>query len=151
MQFSVPQFVEVEDKIIGPLTLKQFFILLAGAGGIFVLYQLIPSFILFLLAALPVGAVAVILAFGQFNGRSLGALALSAMGFFSESRSFVFRKGADLSMKVTKLKKPAAPSKEAPQETAEEKLSRLHKLTYILDQDIKAERELIQEKFVNLK
>ena len=32
MMFSVPQFIDVEDKIIGPLTLKQFIYLAGGAG-----------------------------------------------------------------------------------------------------------------------
>ena len=31
MQFPVPQFTDVEDKIIGPLTLKQFGIILPPA------------------------------------------------------------------------------------------------------------------------
>ena len=35
MQYPIPQFVEIEDQIIGPLTLKQFFFLLGG--GIFLL------------------------------------------------------------------------------------------------------------------
>jgi hypothetical protein len=35
MQFPVPQFTDVEDKIIGPLTVKQFFILLVSAAIIF--------------------------------------------------------------------------------------------------------------------
>ncbi len=33
MEYQVPQFIEVEDKIIGPLTLKQF-IYVAGASGL---------------------------------------------------------------------------------------------------------------------
>ena len=38
MQFNVPQFIDIEDKIIGPLTLKQFLFLVAGAGLLFVLW-----------------------------------------------------------------------------------------------------------------
>jgi hypothetical protein len=37
MRFQVPQFTDVEDKIIGPLTLKQF-IYLAGSIGICVVF-----------------------------------------------------------------------------------------------------------------
>ena len=45
MRFQVPQFIEVEDKIFGPLTLKQF-IYLAGAGGlVFVLWRVLPLFV----------------------------------------------------------------------------------------------------------
>lgn len=38
MQFAVPQFIDIEDKIIGPLTLKQFFYLAGGAGFFLVLF-----------------------------------------------------------------------------------------------------------------
>ena len=36
MQFQVPQFTEAEDKIVGPLTLRQF-IYIAAAGGVSVM------------------------------------------------------------------------------------------------------------------
>ncbi|TSC61742.1 MAG: SsrA-binding protein, partial [Parcubacteria group bacterium Athens0416_74] len=32
MQFQVPQFIEVEDKIVGPLTFKQFVFIAGGLG-----------------------------------------------------------------------------------------------------------------------
>jgi hypothetical protein len=42
MRFQVPQFIEVEDKLFGPLTLKQF-IYLAGGGGLsFIVFSFIP-------------------------------------------------------------------------------------------------------------
>ena len=42
MHFQTPQFIEIEDKIFGPLTLKQF-IYLAGAAGLsFTAYSLLP-------------------------------------------------------------------------------------------------------------
>jgi len=57
MRFQVPQFIEVEDKIFGPLTLKQF-IYLAGAGGVvFVLWRVFPIFVAIIIAAPPLAAV----------------------------------------------------------------------------------------------
>ena len=41
MQFKVPQFLEIEDKIFGPFTFKQFVYLAGGAGLCFVLYKLL--------------------------------------------------------------------------------------------------------------
>jgi hypothetical protein len=38
MQFKVPQNVQMEDKIVGPLTLKQMIILAAGGGMAYVVY-----------------------------------------------------------------------------------------------------------------
>lgn len=44
MQYQVPQFIEVEDKIVGPMTLKQFIYLVGGAGLSYIIYVLIGSF-----------------------------------------------------------------------------------------------------------
>ena len=42
MQFQVPQFIEIEDKIFGPLTFKQFIYLAGGVGASIVLWLYIP-------------------------------------------------------------------------------------------------------------
>lgn len=39
MQYKIPQNVQVEDKIVGPLTLKQLIILGVGGGITYVLYN----------------------------------------------------------------------------------------------------------------
>lgn len=41
MQFKVPQFLEIEDKIFGPFTFREFIYLAGGAGICFVLYELL--------------------------------------------------------------------------------------------------------------
>jgi hypothetical protein len=68
MQFQVPQFIEVEDKIFGPLTFKQFIYVLGGIGASYMAWRLLPLFI----AApviLGVAAAAASLAFLEYNGR----------------------------------------------------------------------------------
>ncbi|MEX2010361.1 MAG: PrgI family protein, partial [Parcubacteria group bacterium] len=68
MRFQVPQFIEVEDKIFGPLTFKQF-IYVVGAGGIcVVLFYLLPKFLAFLLS-IPVAVFGLALAFYKPNGK----------------------------------------------------------------------------------
>lgn len=54
MQFKVPQFLEIEDKIFGPFTFKEFAYLTGGAGLCFILYKLLG----FLLGAIPIIAIA---------------------------------------------------------------------------------------------
>lgn len=44
MQFKVPQFLEIEDKIFGPFTFREFVYLAGGAGICFVLYELLGLF-----------------------------------------------------------------------------------------------------------
>ena len=54
MQFKVPQFLDIEDKIFGPFTFKEFVYLAGGAGLCFVLYKALGL----ILGAIPILAVA---------------------------------------------------------------------------------------------
>jgi len=68
MRYQVPQFIEIEDKIFGPLTLKQF-IYLAGGGGLsLIFFSLLPLYLTVILS-IPVLAFSFALAFYQVNGR----------------------------------------------------------------------------------
>lgn len=42
MQFHIPQYIDIEDKLFGPLTLKQAVFVAGGAGGAYLAYRLIP-------------------------------------------------------------------------------------------------------------
>ena len=42
MQFHIPQYIDVEDKLLGPLTLKQGLFLGGGAGAIYLVIRLVP-------------------------------------------------------------------------------------------------------------
>jgi hypothetical protein len=68
MQYQVPQFIEIEDKIFGPLTFKQFLYVAGGCALGFIIWSFIPSFI-----ALPLGggvvAFFMMAAFYKVNGR----------------------------------------------------------------------------------
>lgn len=68
MQFTVPQFIEVEDKIIGQFTFKQFLYLLGGAGGSYMWFALIPAPFSYPLI-LATGGLAAALAFYKYNDR----------------------------------------------------------------------------------
>lgn len=68
MRYQVPQFIEVEDKLFGPLTARQF-IYLAGAGGVgLATFSTLP-FIIAVLVTAPVAALALALSFYTMNGR----------------------------------------------------------------------------------
>ena len=68
-QFTVPQFIDVEDKIFGPVTSRQFIILIAAVGPILVAYKL-ADIALFGFLALLIGGGALILAFVRINGQA---------------------------------------------------------------------------------
>ena len=69
-QFVVPQFIDVEDKVIGPITVRQFIILLAGGGLIVIAYKL-SDFALFLLQFVIFSFLTVAVAFIKINGRPI--------------------------------------------------------------------------------
>lgn len=79
MQFRIPQFIEIEDKIFGPFTWRQFIYMAGGAGLAFVIYKLLP---LIIAAPIIVAVVSLALAltFAKVNGRPF---ALALENFFS--------------------------------------------------------------------
>lgn len=66
-QFTVPQFIDVEDKIIGPLTTRQFLIMLGGFMVIGISYKIF-DFSLFLFIGVCVFGFSGVLAFFKING-----------------------------------------------------------------------------------
>jgi len=67
-QFVVPQFIDVEDKIIGPVTTRQFVILLTATLIIFIAYKLADT-ALFIFLLCVIGGFALVLAFVKINGQ----------------------------------------------------------------------------------
>ena len=90
-QFSVPQFIEVEDKIFGPLTLKQFIYLLGGVAAVFLMYVFLPFF-LAVLFGLPVAAFAAALAFYKVNNQPFINVAANAVSYYAKSKLYIWKK-----------------------------------------------------------
>lgn len=90
MEYQVPQFIEVEDKIIGPLTLRQF-IYIAGGGGLCVLFFSYLSMVFALLLALPVAALAASLSFYKINGKSFGDVLEAGFNYLIHTKLFLWR------------------------------------------------------------
>lgn len=68
-QFVVPQFIDVEDKIFGPVTARQFIILLVAGLVLFIAYKLVDTTLFIFLLAI-IGGSALVLAFVKINGQS---------------------------------------------------------------------------------
>jgi hypothetical protein len=90
MRYQVPQFIEVEDKIFGPLTIKQFVYLAGGGGLCLILFTLLP-FWLFVPLALPVAVFAAMLAFYTVNGRPFIFAIEHAFGYFFGSKLYLWQ------------------------------------------------------------
>ena len=91
MRFEVPQFIEVEDKIVGPFTWKQFVYLAGGVGAGIMLYILLPFF-LFVLTGGPLIALACGLAFIPVNNRPLSVFLESMTKYITSSRLYLWKK-----------------------------------------------------------
>jgi len=91
MRFQVPQFIEVESKIFGPLTLKQFIYLIGGAGIVFILYAALPLWLTIPLA-LPVAGFSLALAFYKINNQPFIKVAENAVRHYLSARLYLWRK-----------------------------------------------------------
>lgn len=67
-QFTVPQFIDVEDKIIGPITTRQFIIMVVGGLFIFIWYKAF-TFWWFIAASLGTVGFVALLGFIKINGQ----------------------------------------------------------------------------------
>lgn len=67
-QFVVPQFIDVEDKIFGPITTRQFVIMLVAGIIIFLAFRF-GDFALFVFTLAVVGGIALLFAFVKVNGQ----------------------------------------------------------------------------------
>jgi hypothetical protein len=94
MQFQVPQFIEVEDKIFGPLTLKQFIYLTGTFGLAFALYSLISkvSTVLGIIAGIPCVGFGLALAFYKFNEKPFLNIIESAVKFYFSEKLYIWKK-----------------------------------------------------------
>lgn len=90
MRYQVPQFIEVEDKIFGPLTLKQF-VYLAGGGGLCLAFFTLLPFYLFVFLAIPVAALSLALAFYRVNDRPLISAIEHAFGYYTTSKLYLWK------------------------------------------------------------
>jgi PrgI family protein len=91
MEYQVPQFIEVEDKIFGPLTLKQF-IYLAGGGGLVVILVLYLPLFIGILLSIPVAALSLALAFYKMNGKSFVEMLEYGFNYYIGKRLYIWRR-----------------------------------------------------------
>lgn len=109
MRFEVPQFIEIEDKIFGPFTWKQFVYLGGGVGLAAVLFFTTP-FIVFVLFGAPIAGLAALLAFYPVNNRPFSNFLEAMVYFYKNSRVYHWRKKEDIVYK-DKINGPTSSSR----------------------------------------
>lgn len=91
MNFQVPQFIEIEDKIFGPLTFKQFIYVVGGVGLAFILYAYLPLYIA-IIPMLAIVGLALMLAFLKYNERPFIQLLESAFYYSLTNKLYIWKK-----------------------------------------------------------
>lgn len=91
MQFKVPQFLEIEDKIFGPFTFRQFVYMAGGAGICFMLYRILGLWIGMVPIAL-IAAFSLALAFYKPNDKPFIEMVQSVIRFGFQNKLYIWQK-----------------------------------------------------------
>ncbi|RJQ13527.1 PrgI family protein [Candidatus Parcubacteria bacterium] len=92
MRYEVPQFSEVETKIVGFLSFKQLIYLGVGGGMVYILYKTAPNPFVFIAIAGPIAALAIALAFVKVNGRPFLNFLGSLSQFLLRPKFYIWKK-----------------------------------------------------------
>jgi len=110
IQFQVPQFIETEDKLIGPMSLRQF-AYVGTATAISGLLLFILNFGLWILITIVLGGIGGFLAFGKFNGRPIAIFIKSLFQNIWSPSIYVFKPKSAKEIEEIKLSKAPSPRK----------------------------------------
>ena len=95
MQFKVPQFLDIEDKIFGPFTFREFVYLAGGAGLCFILYKLLGP----ILGAIPIlimAGLSLALTFYKPNNKPFLNMLESSLRYFTQNKLYIWKKHASV-------------------------------------------------------
>lgn len=130
-QYLVPQFIDVEDKIFGPITVRQFIIMIVALVMGAIEYQLF-SFVIFIIVVLPTVGGAATIAFARINGRPIHYFILNFVQTKMRPTSRVWNKEAYV-MGVQEVKSAIVEEAKAPKPKSMIARSRLQDLTLVLN------------------
>lgn len=131
MRFEVPQFIDVEDKLFGPFTFKQFIYLSGGAGLAYVGYKIGPFPINFLLVIIFVG-LGLLLAFYKLNNRSFIEIAQAFINYQIKGKLYIWKRDITTATKQPPAT-PLPPKAPGPKSFDEKTISDLAQNLDILD------------------
>ncbi len=130
MQFKVPQFLDIEDKIFGPFTFRQFVYLAGGAGICYILFKLL-GFIFGIIPMLIIAGLSLALAFYRPNGKPFINMLEAGFGYFTRSKLYIWqeRRGEEAKQKALAAAAPAGGARNGPKLSG----SKLRDLAWSLD------------------
>ena len=91
MQYSVPQFINIEDKIVGPFTGKQVLVLIIGFMSLLVMFTFM-RFGFFIVFAIPIVIFTILFAFWKPKGYSISKWITNIMNFYTTPHLYIWRR-----------------------------------------------------------
>lgn len=129
----VPQFLDVESKIIGPITARQFLIMLAVLLIEFVIYRIFLNLFFVLGLGTPVLGIGLLFAFAKVNGQPFHFIVLNVVQTFRKPNLRVWDKTLnDQDLRVFLEVVEEDPVVSPPKKVALER-SRLNELTLVVN------------------
>ena len=129
-QVVVPQFLDVEDKIIGPITVRQFLEMMVG-GLIIVIFYKIFDFTLFIISGLGVLALTLIVAFARINGQPFHLFILNFIQTLRNPKLKVWRKSSEFAKQAETKEPPLKVGQIAPRQPVS--TSKISEIALIID------------------
>ncbi|KKP69158.1 MAG: hypothetical protein UR66_C0001G0040 [Candidatus Moranbacteria bacterium GW2011_GWE1_35_17] len=108
MHYNVPQFIDIEDRIVGPLTAKQLLWLFAMAATLFVVWFVLENKLSFFITAIPIGVIFLAFAFYRPYGYPLSKFVGSMFFFFVKPKVYVWNRNAKPSNEKETYKREVA-------------------------------------------
>lgn len=128
MQFQVPQFIDVEDKIFGPLTATQFIYIVGGGGFAVAMWLMLPLWAAVLVGG-PVAALGAALAFYKINDRPFITFIEAGFNYLTRSKLYIWQKKQTAPQPELAKERENDPAKFVPAATAD----KLKDLAWSLD------------------
>ncbi len=111
MQYQVPQFIDTEDNLVGPFSLRQFAYVGAAAIVSAICYFFLQTWLFVIVAIIAIGG-SLALAFLKINGRPLIKVITSAANFYWKPQLYVWK--ADHPIMTQQKQRPAAAMRALP-------------------------------------
>lgn len=92
MHYNVPQFIDIEDKIVGPLTAKQLLWMFGMGAVLLIMWFMIDNKGVFFLLGIPVALLFVALAFYRPYGQPLSKFIASAFLFVVRPKIYLWKR-----------------------------------------------------------
>ena len=92
MRFRVPQFLDIEDKVFGPFSFKQFLYLVAALAFMYVFWKIFSIKLFSIIFILIFSGTFLCLAFVKINSRPFSEILEAAYKFVIGNKTYIWKK-----------------------------------------------------------